>query len=162
MPTLQEMQDGGDEGAGAAGTAEARRVEQSPFRIELRGGGWADAIGRVENAWVSRSGLYTPKGVSFTSIELDAFIFHQAAAVLQMQGMLLQDFFPPDGYFIDEQRNILARGPFVFLKGELSEPWSPPRRIKNVVLAAVYSVPEGMTREELLAVLFEELVTNKK
>lgn len=98
-------------------------------------------------------------GVNYTRIWLDGFVFNHAAAVLQMQGMALQDFFPPDSYFLLNGDTEIpgARGPFVFLRGTLSGPWEPPLRIKNVFLAAVHAVPDGMTKEELLAFLLEDM-----
>ncbi len=157
MPTLQAVPDESGSGAGASEGAPATRVEQGAFRVELRGGGWSTAIGRVRNECIFER-LALSNGLRFVRIQLDAFIFGHAAAVLQMQGMPLQDFFAPDAEFVDTQGSVFSLGPYVFLKGELSQPWEPPLRIKNVVLAAVESVPEELTKEEVHAALLEHCV----
>lgn len=93
----------------------------------------------------------TSSGVAFDVVYIKEFFFEHAATVLVVQGMVLQDFFPPDVYFKHAPyADPIARGPFLLLKGELSQPWDPPLRLKNMVLARVNSVPEGMKREELL------------
>lgn len=165
MPKVQEIQDEGCTRAGSTDAREARGVEQGPRKvnIELRGGGWIDAVARVNNTWVSRSGRFAPGAgslrgalgdIRFTLVEIDALLLHHAPTVLVLQGMLLQDLFMPDMHFIDQEtKAVLVRGPWVFLKGTLSERWQIPLRINDVVLAALEHVPEGLTREQVLAEL---------
>lgn len=95
-------------------------------------------------------------GLEWERLRIPTFFFEHAATILVVQGMVLQDFFPPDVYFqnlgsLDEEP--LARGPFLLLKGELSMPWDPPLRLKDMVLAKVTKMPKDMAREELLALL---------
>jgi len=153
---MPEMHDEGREGAGAAASTEARRVDQDPdkVRIELRGGGWPEAVARVRSSWWSGGQYQTPSGIRFWWVKTDALILHHAPTVLVLQGMLLQDLFMPDMYFLDVNTNItLVRGPWVFLKGRLTERWETPMRIDEVTLAALEHVPEGLTKEQVLAEL---------
>jgi hypothetical protein len=118
----------------------------------------------VHNTYVAESFVGdTPRGeLHYTRLKLDAFIFDQVAGVLVMQGMTLQDLFPPDAHFVcvweKHPAQILVAGPFVLLKGEASAGWDPPLRLKDVVLAALESVPAGMTRDDVLAFLLKEAV----
>lgn len=164
MSRLQTIQDESHEGTARPGPDKACRLEQGPYQIELRGGGWAGPVGRASKLTTESSALRVlPQGdLRFTRVNIDAFIFHQVSSVLVLQGMTLQDLFPPDARFACVRGNIeqqvLARGPFIFLKGALSEGWDPPLRLKGVVLAALESVPAGVTREEVLDCLLKEVV----
>jgi hypothetical protein len=102
---------------------------------------------------ILRAGLL---GLAWETIRSPAFYFEHAATILVVQGMVLQDFFPPDVRFVNVaslDETPIAEGPFLLLKGELSMPWDPPLRLKNMVLAKVTKMPEDMTREQLLAIL---------
>lgn len=160
MSSMQTLPDADCDGAAGPGAGEAGGVEQGPYKLELLGGGWAAAIGHVEKGTISRKPS-APGGLKFTRIDLDAFVLGHTAAVLVMQGMRLQDLFPADAYFeytSAAQRVVLACGPFVFLKGTLSESWDPPLRLQGAVLAALEHVPPDLTRDEVLTLLLKEVV----
>lgn len=89
-------------------------------------------------------------------LQMPAFFFEHAATVLVVQGMVLQDFFPPDVHF-EKSGFILARGPFLFLRGKLSSLMDPPLRLEGLVLARVHSFPESMSRDALLARLLRRI-----
>lgn len=146
---MQVQQDEGSVGAPADSTAETTGLDQSPDRVELRGGGWKGAIGYGHNFKLVSP--CTTGGVLFELICIKEFFFLQAATILIVQGMVLSDFFPPDVYFarrgLDE---ALSRGPYVFLQGKLTEPHQPPLRLRDLVLARVHDVPSGMSKEQVL------------
>lgn len=77
--------------------------------------------------------------------------------MLVVQGMLLQDFFPPDVYFCHASGQSVAQGPFFLLRGTLSLPHDPPLRLMNMTLAKVESLPAGMSKEEMLGVLLSNV-----
>lgn len=158
---MPEMHDEGGDGAGAPAPAEARGVEQDSHEvnIELRGGGWVDAIARVRSCWWSGGQYQTePHGIRFWWVKIDALVLHHAPTVLVLQGMLLQDLFAPDTYFIDQNtKTKIVGGSWVFLKGQLTERWVSPMRIDDVVLAGLMHVPEGLSKEQVLAELLEAI-----
>lgn len=162
MPEVQTMQHEGGGGAAGPGTEEARRVEQGPHRVDIAlcGAGWADAVAHVRLQYKQEATLHPrPSGLRYQRIDIESLVFSQVAAVLVLQGMTLQELFPPDAYFQDRvQGALLARGPFILLKGTLSEGWDPPLRMQNVVLAALEFVPPDVTKEEVLALLLKEVL----
>ena len=98
--------------------------------------------------------------ITFDLYKSGAFYFEHAATILVVQGMILQDFFPPDVYWqsvVGGKRHAYGPGPFLLLKGELSQPWDPPLRLKNMELARVISAPKDMKREELLGHLLRAI-----
>ena len=103
------------DGAGAAAPAEAGGVEQDSHQvnIELRGGGWIDAIACVRNSWWSGGQYQTEKsGIRFWHVIIGTLVLHHAPAVLVLQGMLLQDLFAPDTHFIDQNtKTVLISRP---------------------------------------------------
>lgn len=147
---MQETSDEGHERSASAEADPLQGLDQDSNRVELRGGGWKGAIGYCGNVSVMR-GMRTA-GIEFEVIRAQTFYFAHAAAILVVQGMFIQDFFPPDVYF-ERNRQLFAHGPFLLLKGTLSTAEDPPPRLKNMVLAHVLSTPEGISREPLLGLL---------
>lgn len=158
MSEVQAMQNEGGEGAGAVTGREAGRLGEGPERVNivLRGGGWVDIVARVSDSWASRSNVTTPRGVVFTRVDIGTLALHHAPAVLVLQGMLLQDLFMPDTFFVDQNTGLeLARGPWVFLRGTLGERWRAPLSIHQPVLAALTEVPPNLSRDEVLSELLQ-------
>ena len=154
MPEMQTLHDESGEGAGGTGAGEAARVDARTDRVELRGGGWPGAVARVQD-FTLQSRFRKYGELAYVRVAVGALVLNHAPAILVMQGLLLQDLFAPDTFFAF-RGEVLARGPFVLLRGTLSTPQDPPLRLKDVVLAAVERAPAGMTREEVLATLLEE------
>ena len=103
-----------------------------------------------------RSSDASVAGLRYQHISIDEFVFDHAATILVVQGMVVQHFFTPDTCF-KRGDLLLAEGPFIYLAGELSWPWDPPMRLKEVELAAIQDVPSGMTREEMLSALLQDI-----
>ncbi len=160
MPNVQAIQAGGDARSGPDGASETHRVGKDSFElvIELRGGGWIDAIAHVQNSWGYRTGC-SAEGLHFNLVACDALVFHHAPAVLVLQGMTMEQLLAPDTYFFDVVADKkLASGPWVLLKSRLSESWEPPLRLKNVVLAEIKRVPADMSREKMLSLLLDAIL----
>lgn len=155
---MQETHDEGEQRAGEASDAWPYRVDAYPDEVVLLGGGWKDAIGHgILDRIVAQNRCANV--IYWDKFELDELVFSQAAAILIMQGMLLQDFFPPDVLFQHVRcPRIVHRGPFFFLKGALSKPQDPPMRLKNVVLASVTEAPPDMPMEKLRGLLLEQIL----
>lgn len=158
MSCMQAVQHEGNAGADAPGSTEAGRVDQGPYEVavELRGGGWVDAVASVRGALSLSRQTPVSGELAYALARIDSLVLRHAPSVLVLQGMLLQDLFVPDVYFFDLDANqVLMRGPWVFLKGALSKRWQTPLRIDGVVLASLDHVPEEMSREQVLSALLE-------
>lgn len=154
---MQKTSDEGRHGSAAEEAGGPERLDKNSYRVELLGGGWVGAVGHAKT-WRTRAPLFAAdRRVEFALVEAETFFFGHAAALLVVQGMLLQDFFPPDIYFASKAEGVLVRGPFLLLKGELSLPHDPPLRLKNMVLAHNISAPETLSREELLSALLDAI-----
>ena len=131
-------------------------MDQDSLGVTLRGGGWPGPIATA-SAFCERP-VRAEGGVSFTLYSLPSLTFAHATSLLVLQGMALQDLFPPDVRFeMDAAGRTLAEGPFVLLAGVLSKPWDLPSRLEGVVLGKVVDMPEGMTRDELLSLMLGAL-----
>jgi hypothetical protein len=135
-------------------------VDEDTYEVELRGGGWSGAIGRVEeyDLKVQRTRLdltsESSPVVVWDCLQIPELFLSQPAALLIAQGMQLRELFPDSGYFITRPTNIVfSNGPYIFLKGALTKPHDPPPRLKDVVLAHVTQAPEGMPMEKLMGLL---------
>lgn len=81
----------------------------------------------------------------------DKLVLSHSTSMLIMQGLLLSKLFDENSYFDDGQ--VVFSGPFILLKGELSDLWAPPLHISSLVLAQIESAPEGLSKTELLGTL---------
>ena len=123
--------------------------------VTLEGGGWTAPIGRCLSFQLHP--VSTTHGVEWQYLRFHGrFVLSQAAALLSIEGMPLQNLFPPDVYLRAEDIHIVS-GPFVFLRGIRSEFSDPPLGYRDLVLAKVHQFPEGMSRESLLSLLIEHL-----
>jgi hypothetical protein len=134
-------------------------MDKDSDRVELRGGGWSGAIGATRHweEFGKTCQLETGK-VDFLLLRFPwGFVFSHAPAMLVIQGMLLSDFFSPsDVYFTDGTKTLLT-GPFILVRGILSEVQDPPPRLKQLVLAKVLRAPEQLSQAELFSKVLESL-----
>ena len=151
------MPDEGHKSPGRPPPNKACRLEQDSVRITLRSAGNSDPLGWVQGVYEGRAvECITPVGVlRYHHVTFPVLVVQHVQAILLAQGMLLQDLFPPDAYFLSPHSSVLARGPFVLLAATYVPPVSPPPRLENVVLAAPEIVPEGLTRDDVLALLLK-------
>jgi len=130
--------------------------ESADHVVELRGGGWKGAIGYGCEFTFKTPLRVIGIPIVWEAFEIPEFFFNPPAAMLIMQGKLLQDFFPPDVYFaMRGVPHTISRGPYFLLKGEYSKPQNPPPRLKNMVLGHVLEAPPDMKMEDLRARLLE-------
>jgi len=95
--------------------------------------------------------------------DIEKFLFSQAAALLVLQGWPLGKFF--DGVrfssplYASQLDQFTYSGTYVFLRGDLSELTHPPLTLSKIVLAKVYRFKEGMTKDELLSDMLEDVLS---
>jgi hypothetical protein len=159
---MQETHDESHELAAPAPAGEARGMDQDTDQVgqlvELRGGGWKNAVGYAREFSVEHACRDENARIVWQSVMFPEFFLNPAAAMLVAQGKLLQDFFPPDVYFrTDGEKRVLSRGPYFFLKGEYAKPNDPPPRLKGLLLARVLEAPCEMKMEELRAWLLQHV-----
>lgn len=150
MQAVQDESDGRPAPAEAGG---AQGVDKDSHRVELRG--TRGLIGYCNDFSIDKN-LHT-RGITWQKITSPSFFFCQTSAILVIQGLMLQDLFPPSGRFVYTKNadEPLGRGPFVLLKGELSTAADPPLRLKSMVLASVLEFPQSLTKEQLLGSLLQ-------
>jgi hypothetical protein len=159
---MQTVSDEGHERAGAPAAGGTGGVDEDSYEVELRGGGWSGAIGRLEEYTIktqrTRVDLLNEDSpiIVWECLQIPEFFIAPAAALLIAQGMQLRELFPDSSYFITRPSNLVfSNGPYIFLKGQLTKPHSPPPRLLNVVLAHVTRAPEGMPMEKLMGLLLQ-------
>jgi hypothetical protein len=152
---MQALQDESDSRPSAADAGGAQGVDKDSDRVELRGTrgliGYCNEFSIVKNL--------NTKGILWQKITSPAFFFHQASAILVIQGLMLQDLFPPSGRFVYTKNadEPIGRGPFILLKGELATAGDPPLRLKNMVLASLLEFPANLAKEEFLGSLLRAI-----
>ncbi len=162
MSNVQTPQHDGGEGTGAEAPAATEGVGQDPHRMIITADGWNDPIGRfdvvpkiVDRTLRGEDGLLHHYAFIFG----ENFVFRRAAALLVVQGMMLQELFPADArlHSARETHYVVARGPFLYLAGELSLPHDPPLRLKKPIFAALRGVPPALINQKLLSALLSAL-----
>ena len=150
---MQKTPDESDRGTASAEAGGAGRLDTNPDEVVLRGGGWAGNIARFTGRLSCLTVSLPRYKVSYMRLAADALVFEQAAAVLVVEGMMMQDLLQDTRI---EQGSTLWPGPFLLLGGVLSPAWDPPMRLQNICLAQLREFPADMTRETLFGILLHD------
>lgn len=154
-----------DEGCGGAPRPGARSsdgVQSHPFRVVLQAGGWSCPIGWGQPLRVERIKQVLEEGKSLTwdRLELDEIKLSRPAALLVVQGLSLNQLFPPDLALHKEGdanplRAYLA--PILLLKRAMGQEL-PGALLRNVILGAVLD-SSGLSEEEIQATLLADVLS---
>jgi hypothetical protein len=152
---MQALQDEGREGPGPAPAGGAEGLDQDSNRVELLCSGFSGARGWCRNITIDYKRRVDC--ITYTRIRISELVLAPADAVLVLQGRLIKDLFLPNAFF-RLRENVLARGPFIYLAGELAAMHDPPPRLKNVILATDVSVETmKLTSIDVLTVLVQDM-----
>jgi len=123
--------------------------------IELVGGGWNGHIAKTRELHMQR--FVEP--FAWTQIFIPELLLSQAAGLLVLQGMLLQDLFPLDSFFRNRegQNTIVGKGLHILIKRGTYVPHAAPPTIRDLWLGHLDKVPDGLTREELLDTFMKQV-----
>ncbi len=162
MPQVPAMQDESHRSTHAPGTAGPRGIHKDPYGVTVTLDGRVSTVGRCTPVHYRE---VVAQDVSWIRYDIEKLLFSQAAALLALQGWPLGKFFdgarfssPLDATDITVLSAIYS-GTFVFLRGELSELTHPPLTLSKIVLAKVIRFKEGMTRDELLSAMLEDVLS---
>ena len=136
-------------------------MDEDSDRIELVGGSIAGVTAYCLKH--SQSTRVYPKGtqpeLEYWLHRIPELVLGHTAALLLAQGMRLQDMLAPSCFFRDARSGrVLVEGPYIVLAGTLSKPADPPPRVLDLVFARVRRMPSGMTKEQLLGQLLQEVL----
>lgn len=151
---MQENADEGRQPAGGEGTHPSRGFHRDPEEITLWSPGWGSIPATAP--WFVTSAVETPAGetkFSWTRVDIPELKLSAAAAMLVLQGAPIQTtlFGPEAAFFYKDEGGFY--GPFIYLAGEFVP---HAGLLKEVVLAKIENVPDGLSTEQVLGALVKE------
>lgn len=158
MPPEQDESDGRST---ATGTDAAAGVHEHPKRIELRASGWNGPIG-----WCGSLSMQRRKKeegaclLQWARFDISELHLSKPAALLVLQGMRLNNLFPPDLVFTIDgvTQEYPSVSPYVLLRAEPPNPLQPPPKLRAVVLGVVIQ-SEGFSEDEIRSAMLADALS---
>lgn len=156
VPQLQTSQDDGGHGAEAttASSGERLRLHSQGVAIWERSD-WPQPVGHLSDLTLSRQEIDLPAGkLVFIRVEIRSFQLSHMATVRLLQGAKLSDVLIPNHNLVIGERSRPAAH-LVTCVGAW-EPWQTPPTLRDLVLAELVTVPDGLSPQEVLGILAED------
>lgn len=159
------MQKDSDEGVGSSSPTRAdtpRGIHENPHEVAaletpiwtVEAPGWSSPPAFAGTIVLAKYTRPLGNGVlCWDEVRIEELHLASHSALMILQGFAPPDLFPPDAVITCGEEKIL--GPFIYLRGEFA-PYSP--KVLKVVLACPRSIPDGVTREEVLGLLVEQVM----